>query len=525
MFRLLYLRLDNHPQLKNIEVDLAEEASNINFLKPFSSVIIGPNGSGKSYLLRSIIEIFRHFNASENPAADSGPGFGFQIRYYCDGNIYEIIPRRFAAVEKGKIKRSYVAFRNRPLEVALVDSPRDFNFKKLPEYEIMFEDLVYPSKLLASAVFINDRFPFAVSKERDFYQYLGVRRTASATSTATFARKTINYLFNASKSKDFKVQMAEMLSFLDFRRHLSIQYNTRYNAIFFNGALTVDMVERFYTKWWEVEGVDRNQSNAPWGQYYYLELAEKNPARIQKLVDFINASTKHQGRISRKENSKSKLFTVDLLEEEFTQDELLMITELDKLSILTLHAINIRKNEDNIPLDQISSGENQLVLGLLGIFANIEKNALILIDEPEISLHPNWQIQYISLLKKMFAKYSDCHFIITTHSHFLISNLENDSSSIISLEKANNQLSATLLGMDVYGWSAEEILYNIFKVRTTRNFYLEMDLTDLLSMISQNSTDRHAIRTKIDAIKKLNLSVNDPLLEVIKDAENYLEKL
>lgn len=527
MFKLLYLKLGSHPQLQSVEIDFVDESEVNNLGKPYTSIIIGANGTGKSLILRTIVEIFRQFGpAEENVNMAARLPYSFHIRYILDGEIFEIVSRGWASVDRKGLKRSYIAFKNRPFDLPFYDPKSKLKMEKLPEYEIKFSELKFPEKLLASAIFINDRFPFHTSNEMDFYQYLGVRRTPSATSTGTFTRKTINYLFDAARQRNFKANMTQMFSFLDFEPHLVINYQTRYNNLFFSGNLTTELLADFYEKWWEVEGVNRKKDNAPWGQYYYLQMKKDNPKRLKELVNFLNNASGNDRLLKRKPNSRSKNFLVDFFDDDYSTSFYPFIQDLDKLSILVLDDIKLQKQNKEIPLGQISSGENQLILGLLGIFANIKPASLILIDEPEISLHPNWQLQYISLLKKMFAAYDDCHFIISTHSHFLIADLENDSSAIISLERNAIGTEAKLLdGLDVYGWSAEEILYTIFKVKTVRNYFLEADLTDLLGLISNNSRERVLIQSKLNAIKSLSLTANDPLKMVIEEAEAYLNGL
>ena len=162
------------------------------------------------------------------------------------------------------------------------------------------------------------------------------------------------------------------------------------------------------------------------------------------------------------------------------------------------------------------------------MFTNIANDSLVLIDEPEISLHPNWQMRYVSFLKKVFSKYSDSHFILTTHSHFLVSDLEGESSSVIALTRDynTNQIQTTLLkGKDTFGWSAEEVLYNIFKVKTVRNYFFEADITDLLGLISENSKEKIRIKEILDTIKSISISSNDPLNAVIEEANEYLKTI
>ncbi|WP_183041167.1 AAA family ATPase [Salipaludibacillus neizhouensis] len=74
-----------------------------------------------------------------------------------------------------------------------------------------------------------------------------------------------------------------------------------------------------------------------------------------------------------------------------------------------------------IPLEQLSSGEkNELILFYKLIF-NSYPNSLILIDEPEISLHISWQNKFISDLKEIH-KLNKLDILIATHSPDIISN-------------------------------------------------------------------------------------------------------
>ena len=66
-----------------------------------------------------------------------------------------------------------------------------------------------------------------------------------------------------------------------------------------------------------------------------------------------------------------------------------------------------------ISLDQLSSGEKQLLLILLKVFLMDKKPGILFMDEPEISLHVSWQQQLIEAIRKLNSK---CQIILTTHS-------------------------------------------------------------------------------------------------------------
>lgn len=67
-------------------------------------------------------------------------------------------------------------------------------------------------------------------------------------------------------------------------------------------------------------------------------------------------------------------------------------------------------------LDRLSSGEKNLVDLFLRIRAHCTKNSIILIDEPEIHLHPNWQKRLMKNLRQFVQEYPGMTIIIATHS-------------------------------------------------------------------------------------------------------------
>lgn len=90
----------------------------------------------------------------------------------------------------------------------------------------------------------------------------------------------------------------------------------------------------------------------------------------------------------------------------FSEEKLYNFELLNSLSILAnydlIDLIDIKfiKNRKNFYLTDASSGELSLIFNLLSIAGEIENDSLILIDEPEISLHPEWQSHFLPLLKK-----------------------------------------------------------------------------------------------------------------------------
>jgi predicted ATP-binding protein involved in virulence len=72
-----------------------------------------------------------------------------------------------------------------------------------------------------------------------------------------------------------------------------------------------------------------------------------------------------------------------------------------------------------LQLDKLSSGEQHQTILLYELLFNAPPNSLVLIDEPETSMHVAWQIEFLHDIEKI-AKISNLSFIIATHSPDLI---------------------------------------------------------------------------------------------------------
>jgi len=82
------------------------------------------------------------------------------------------------------------------------------------------------------------------------------------------------------------------------------------------------------------------------------------------------------------------------------------------------------RNKIEFEASALSSGEKQIVYRVGYLLRNLRtlSGGIILIDEPELSLHPIWQIKFINFLRELFTNGEklDVQFIIATHSPYLL---------------------------------------------------------------------------------------------------------
>ncbi len=80
---------------------------------------------------------------------------------------------------------------------------------------------------------------------------------------------------------------------------------------------------------------------------------------------------------------------------------------------------------EHFKLQNLSTGVKAISL-LQGIlhYRVLRKKSVLILDEPEINLHPEWQTEYARIIV-MLQKELDLHVVITTHSPFFLKALEN----------------------------------------------------------------------------------------------------
>ncbi len=104
--------------------------------------------------------------------------------------------------------------------------------------------------------------------------------------------------------------------------------------------------------------------------------------------------------------------TLEFINKRVFQDSATVIKGVRKMPP---EAIVISNGQEHT-LDRLSSGEKSLVDLFLRIRAHCTKNSIILIDEPEIHLHPNWQKRLMKHLRQFAQEYPGMTIIIATHS-------------------------------------------------------------------------------------------------------------
>ncbi|MEV7619131.1 AAA family ATPase [Microbacterium sp. NPDC089321] len=92
-----------------------------------------------------------------------------------------------------------------------------------------------------------------------------------------------------------------------------------------------------------------------------------------------------------------------------------------RLEVTAKDGLSVKHLDDDrlIDLNSLSSGEQHEIILMFDLLFNVREGALVLIDEPEISLHVVWQLAFIPDVQKI-AALADFRFLVATHSPQII---------------------------------------------------------------------------------------------------------
>ena len=173
--------------------------------------------------------------------------------------------------------------------------------------------------------------------------------------------------------------------------------------------------------------------------------------------------------------------------------------------------MSIDKNGESLDVAQLSQGEKSL-MALIGDIARrlavmnpglknpLIGEGIVLIDEVDMHLHPQWQRRLIEQLTTTFPK---CQFVLTTHSPLVIS----DSKNVLTYLIEENELQQL---PTLYGEDANSVLLSIMDT-DIRNAEVNLRIGDLLDAIHDSK-----IESAKNILKQLETDLPASNLELAK---------
>ncbi|ASQ49209.1 ATP-binding protein [Leptotrichia sp. oral taxon 498] len=274
-----------------------------------------------------------------------------------------------------------------------------------------------------------------------------------------------------------------------------------------------------------------------------FQKVQKAQTNLKKEYSFINIVDSYEikdipsyiaTRISKVANEEENLTMGQVRKKVFAEiNGIFEILELDvKLS-------EISKDENSMPIftdssgkkfgiNELSSGEKQLFLRTLAIKMLEPENSIIMIDEPELSLHPKWQQKIVDVYRKIGR---NNQIILATHSPHILGSVEKEN--IILLEKNENGIVKVKTGDEFgnsYGQTTGRILEDIMGLETDRNPSVNNLLNLVKEMVKNGNYENSEFKEKYTKIKDIlgeddrDLFLVDMDLQIKKGRKNAESK-
>lgn len=242
-----------------------------------------------------------------------------------------------------------------------------------------------------------------------------------------------------------------------------------------------------------------------------LKNLNKNKTDYQ---DFENLKNKLDKIINALEaNNRQDVATKDLQLEAVRQAIYTFIPEFSNLRVRRkprLH-MSVDKNNKTLNVNQLSQGEKSL-MALVGDIArrlammNPKLNnpllgkGIILIDEIDMHLHPQWQR---SIIQRLQTTFPNCQFILTTHSPLVIS----DTQNILVYDLDGQEVNAL---PSLYGQDANTVLLQYMDT-SYRNPKVAEQISQAMDAIQNNDFE-----LANQLIQTLKLELGESQLDVMR---------
>lgn len=454
--------LSPEKEVNSIEIGAFDDAGGL----PLYSLLIGTNGAGKSSMMKEIVDFFIDLhscvNDSEPKLTGANKGRLKGIRYHIDGMEIGIvrIEKGFAAIVDGH-------FRNlKEIRLPSVVACHFGAFDKLPTQTVNGSS--------------QTRYDVPC------YKYVGAHVNGSMISSSAIAFRLL-FALNEKMNDRQRGNIRSILDFIGYDHRISLSYSLVLKAKK-DGSAKNNIVKRVENdrEYSRLNSKEKNEIITQLYNFYRSKTTTGN-ARHDYDVDFDSSSTSG-GAIA----------------------ELQYIYKLKQCDLVSSTNVIFHKQGSDITSEELSSGEFAMLSTVLSISAAAsDPHTLVLLDEPELSLHPNWQMTLIDNLDRALAN-RVCHLLIATHSHMLVSDLPMKRSAVTQIEKdGRGNLYATTIPDSTYGWSAEEVLLKVFKTATDRNRFFGERIGKLLEQMGNNTISPKEVKVELKELQEISMHLSD----------------
>ncbi|WP_321956315.1 AAA family ATPase [Paraburkholderia bannensis] len=188
--------------------------------------------------------------------------------------------------------------------------------------------------------------------------------------------------------------------------------------------------------------------------------------------------------------------------EDFARMQALVL--LSRLDALRLERCSLSPTDGakSINLVEASSGQQQMLCSMFGLMSELRNNSIVLIDEPELSLHPTWQMSFLDRLSSVLEQFTGCHVILATHSPLIAQSAIIKGVEVLRMRPSDYVTTATPLYHQAGNTSVEETLVDVFSTPVPGSVYLANELFEIVTEGERG--DKKALEEALARLRQLS---------------------
>jgi len=464
--KLISLHIDNYKLFKDFKIDFPNNESVVAF--------IGKNGAGKTTLIESLVLIFSRILSckSLNDIYKLKFPFNFKIQY---------LLRTESITETSVWSNSFVNYYALEIEynektiITLFESENKHDNKskiekylKLNGYSVQF---LMPSNLSVYYSGISN----IILKEFNTYQKNNILGSLDGDIK-------IDQPFYYFKSSNFPIILTTLLSYQygDIPEKLKDKFSIE-------GFEKIEIKIK-KPKWAKSKANSIEFWGAKGDLKQFLTLLKSNSNKVKESntgITFEITNINSLFEIWSFYGTEKRLF-----------DYLVALEANDLLSALDIYLI---KNGISVSNQRLSEGEKQrlIIYGLSEFSAS--DNSIMLLDEPDTYLHPEWKQDFIYDLNKSSDLYKN-YTIITSHSPDIVSAMKKEQLFI--LRNVNNKSELKTFSYNPFGKEVDNLLFEVFDVENIRYKGVQKQINELWTFLKENKYKSDDFNEKFNLLKK-----------------------
>lgn len=458
----------------NPHVQFSVEAASLADAKHHITAVIGKNGTGKSHLLTSIVQTFVALEEFQTAKRSSVSNLPLEYLSYKINGQHCTVERRSNKSMVLKVDQ---------LEVDILDFP-------------------LPKRVVALTISPFDKFPVprpvrhsVAPATSSLYQYLGLRDRFYKASIENLLFRSLNNLFEESENEPLRrINIGAVFHYLDLLPNITVVYRVR---------ITSEVMKALKS-----------------GRKLLFSEIVKDYNQRSRLEEMVAAGFDEQYlrylmdlAIKKKEGNSIRATANFELGGE-VDETFKLLQPLRRAGFLRISGVEVTQTGGLVSdLKRASSGQLSMISALLSLASVITNASLVLIDEPELSLHPEWQVDYVGLLLRTFERFPGCHFVIATHSPLVVSKLPSHAK-VIALDRAKLPPA-----QDMAGQSADYLLAEVFGSPSKGNLYVRERVSSVLRLAGNGEAHSKTFVAMLADLRNLatELDEDDPARKLISD--------